>query len=211
MSIAAPPQPSCSTTHFRYEKGLFYEIRFRVLEQRACSQFRGTQGLFSLKYLFGEAKIARIFYSLRKARNFYMTVPVVYNFWSLSNKIPTTLPRCHLGGFLVISFIFSLQFCFSFLFLPLNSQRGIKIYSWRGIIFLWSASPFVCDINLIYYSCGGIDTFGRNWRYPYCASRFRKTAAGGIIFSSNQSHYRQIIFNYLVSQSACCWEPVCSK
>ena len=31
--------------------------------------FRGTQKLFSLKYLN--------FYSLRKARNFYMTVPVV--------------------------------------------------------------------------------------------------------------------------------------
>ena len=182
MSIAAPPQPSCSKTHFCYEQGFFYKIWY---------------GFWNVELVFIQGHPTTVFlwntwtfYSLRKARNFYMTVPVVYNFWSLSNKIPTTLPRCHLGGFLVISFIFSLQFCFSFLFLPLNSQRGIKIYSWRGIIFLWSASPFVCDINLIYYSCGGIDTFGRNWRYPYCASRFRKTAAGGIIFSSNQSHYR---------------------
>ena len=28
-----------------------------------------------------------------------MTVPVVYNFRSLSNKIPATLPKCRLGGF----------------------------------------------------------------------------------------------------------------
>ena len=112
-----------------------------------------------------------IFYSLRKARNFYMTVPVVYNFQSLSNKIPTTLPRCHLGGFLVISFIFSIRFCFTFLFSQLYSQRAIKIYSLKGIFLLWSASSFVCDINLIYFSCDGIDSFGRNWRYPYIAPR----------------------------------------
>ena len=36
MSIAAPPKSSCSTTHFRYEKGFFYKIRCGVLEQRAC-------------------------------------------------------------------------------------------------------------------------------------------------------------------------------
>ena len=129
-----------------------------------------------------------IFYSLRKARNFYMIVPVVYimyNFRSLSNKIPTTLPRCRLGGVLVISFIFLIRFCFTFLFSQLHSQRAIKIYSSKGIILLWLASSFICDINLIYFSCDGIDSFGRNWRYPYCASRFRKKAAGEIIFSSN--------------------------
>ena len=125
-----------------------------------------------------------IFYSLRKARNFYITVPVVYNFRSLSNKIPMTLPKCRLGGYLMISFICLIRFCFTFLFSQL-SQQAIKIYSSKGIIWLWSASPFVCDINLIYFSCDSIDTFGRNWRYPYCASCFRKTAVGGIIFSSN--------------------------
>ena len=36
MSIAAPLKSSCSTTHFRYEKGFFYKIRCGVLEQRAC-------------------------------------------------------------------------------------------------------------------------------------------------------------------------------
>jgi len=29
----------------------------------------GTQRLFSVKYLFGEAKLPRIFYSLRKTKN----------------------------------------------------------------------------------------------------------------------------------------------
>ena len=78
-----------------------------------------------------------------------MTVPVVYNFRSLSNKISMTLPRCRLGGFLVTSFFFSIRFCCTFLFSRLNSQRAMKIYSSKGIILLWSASPFVCDINLI--------------------------------------------------------------
>ena len=59
MSIAAPPKSSCSTTHFRYEKGFFYKIRCGVFEQRACI-YSGAprQRLFSLKYLFGDAKIA---------------------------------------------------------------------------------------------------------------------------------------------------------
>ena len=99
-----------------------------------------------------------IFYSLRQARNFYMTVPAVYNFRSLSNKITTTLLRCRLGCFLVISFSFSIRFCFIFLFSQLYSQRAIKIYSLKGIFLLWSASPFVCDINLIYFSCDDIDS-----------------------------------------------------
>ena len=34
----------------------------------------------------------------------------------------------------------------------------MKIYSSNGIILLWSASPFVYDINLIYFNCDGIDT-----------------------------------------------------
>ena len=28
MSIVAPPHPSCSKTHFRYERGFFYKIRY---------------------------------------------------------------------------------------------------------------------------------------------------------------------------------------
>ena len=28
MSIAAPPQPSCSKTHFCYDRGFFYKIRY---------------------------------------------------------------------------------------------------------------------------------------------------------------------------------------
>ena len=97
--------------------------------------FRGTQRLFSLKYLN------------LKARNFYMTVPVVYNFQSLSNKIPSTLLRCLLGSFLVISFIFLIRFCCTFLFSRFNSQRAIKIYLSKGRILLWPASQFVCDIT----------------------------------------------------------------
>ena len=56
------------------------------------------------------------------------------------------------------SFIFSIRFCFTFLFSQLNSQPAMKIYSSNGIILLWSASPFVYDINLIYFNCDGIDT-----------------------------------------------------
>ena len=58
MSIAAPPKSSCSTTHFRYEKGFFYKNSVWVFGTTSLYLFRGTQQLFSLKYLFGEAKIA---------------------------------------------------------------------------------------------------------------------------------------------------------
>ena len=34
-------------------------------------------------------KLPRIFYSLRKAKNFWVTVPFMYNFRSLINKFPT--------------------------------------------------------------------------------------------------------------------------
>ena len=64
--------------------------------------------------------------------------------------------------FFVISCIFfDPVLFFTFLFSQLNSQKAIKIYSSKGAILLWSASPFVCDINLMYFSCDGIDTFGR--------------------------------------------------
>ena len=61
-------------------------------------------------------------------------------------------------GFLVISFIFFLPvFFFFFIFFSrLNSQRAKKMYSSKGIILLWSALSFFCDINLIYFSCEGI-------------------------------------------------------
>ena len=168
------------------------------MEQRACIYSGAPNDCFLWNIW--------IFYSLRKARNFYMTVPVVYNFRSLSNKITTTLPRYRLGGFLVISFIFSIRFCFRFLFSQLYSPQAIKIFSLKGIFLLWSASPFVCDINLIYFSCGDIDSFGRNWRYPYIAPRvFAKGGGRDNIFFQLESLSRQIILNYLVSQSACCW------
>ena len=51
---------------------------------------------------------------------------------------------------------FRSSFVFSFLFSPLNSQRAKKLYSSKGIILLWSALSFFCDINLIYFSCDGI-------------------------------------------------------
>ena len=34
------------------------------------------------------AQAQALFYSLRKAKNFYMTVPFMYNFRRLSNKFP---------------------------------------------------------------------------------------------------------------------------
>ena len=50
---------------------------------------RGIQRLFSVKYPSEKQKLPRIFYSLRGAKNFYMTVPFMYNFRILSNKYPT--------------------------------------------------------------------------------------------------------------------------
>ena len=35
-----------------------------------------------------QAQAQALFYSLRKAKNFYMTVPFMYNFRRLSNKFP---------------------------------------------------------------------------------------------------------------------------
>ena len=127
-----------------------------------------------------------IFYSLRKARIFYMTVPVVYNFQSLSNKISTTLARCRLSGFWVTSFIFLIRFCFTFLFSRLNSQQAMKIYSSKGIrILLWSASPFVCDINLIILVVMALTPLEETEGIRIAPRIFANMAAGGIIFSSN--------------------------
>ena len=43
------------------------------------AQTKGTQRLFSVKYLFGEANIAyRIFHYLGPAKNFSITVPFMY-------------------------------------------------------------------------------------------------------------------------------------
>ena len=52
-----------------------------------------------------------------------MTVPFMYNFKTLSNKIPRTLPRQFFGDF--IYFVRSC-FVYSFLFSRLNSQRVKK-------------------------------------------------------------------------------------
>ena len=75
--------------------------------------------------------------------------------------------RCLLknaDGFLVILLIFPIQFLFIFIF-----------------------AAFAIQIKLI-FSCDGItllnhDVFGRNWIYPYCASRFRKIDAGIDLFT----------------------------
>ena len=176
MSIAAPPQPSCSKTHFRYERGFFYKIRYGFWN----SELVFIQGHPTT--VFSEISEFSIAWGRLEISIWPFQLCTIFEAYLI--KSPRLSQNAVLAVFLVISFIFSIRFCFTFLFSRL-SQRAIKIYSSKGIILLWSASPFVCDINLIYFSCDGIDTFGRNWRYPYCASRFRKTAAGGIIFSSN--------------------------
>ena len=74
-------------------------VRERVLAQyywaiSTCNRSRtwnrrkvkGTQWLLSVKYLLGEAKIAKNFYSFRKAKNFKMTTPFMYNFRSLISR-----------------------------------------------------------------------------------------------------------------------------
>ena len=70
MSIAAPPKSSCSTTHFRYEKGFFYKIRCGVLEQRACIYLGAPKDCFLCNICSEKQKLPRIFYSLSKAENF---------------------------------------------------------------------------------------------------------------------------------------------
>ena len=140
MSIAAPPKSSCSTTHFRYEKGFFYKIRCGVLEQQACINLGAPNDCFLWNICSERQKLPRIFYSLRKAENFYMTVPFKYNFRSLSNKIPTTLPRWWFHLF------FRPGFVFSFLFSRPNSLRAKRMYSSKGIISLWSALSFKLNL-----------------------------------------------------------------
>ena len=82
-------------------------------------------------------KLPRIFYSLRKAENLYMTVPFMYNFQSLSNKIPMRLSQ---DGFWWFHLLFRSGFVCSVLFSRLNSQWAKKkMYSSKGIISLWSA------------------------------------------------------------------------
>ena len=123
MSIAAPPKSSCSRTHFRYEKGFFYKIQCGVLEQRTCIYSGAPNDCFLRNICQKRQKLPRLFYSLRKAENFQMTVPFMYNFKTLSNKIPRTPPRRFFGDF--IYFVRSC-FVYSFLFSRLNSQRAKK-------------------------------------------------------------------------------------
>ena len=133
MSIVAPPHPSCSKTHFRYERGFFYKIRY---------------GFWNSELVFIQGDPTTVFSEISE---FSIA-------WGRLEISTWPFPRCRLGGFLVISFSFSIRFCFIFLFSQLYSQRAIKIYSLKGIFLLWSASPFVCDINLIYFSCDDIDS-----------------------------------------------------
>ena len=186
MSIAAPPKSSCSTTHFRYEKGFFYKIRCGVLEQQACINLGAPNDCFLWNICSERQKLPRIFYSLRKAENLYMTVPFMYNFQSLSNKIPMRLSQ---DGFWWFHLLFRSGFVCSVLFSRLNSQWAKKkMYSSKGIISLWSALSFFLryKLNLVVTALQlSHDSFGTNWICPYSASRFRKTAAGRIIFSSN--------------------------
>ena len=57
MSIAAPPQPSCSTTLSAMREASFINS-VRGFGTASLYLFGGTQRLFTLKYLFGRAKIA---------------------------------------------------------------------------------------------------------------------------------------------------------
>ena len=145
MSIAAPPKSSSSTTHFCYEKGFFYKIRCGVGNSKLVfiqghpktvfseiSVWRGKNCLeFSIAW--GRLKISRwLFHSC--------TIFKAYLIKSL---------RLSQDGFLVISFTFSIRFCFSFLFLRLNLQqaKNKKMYSSKGIISLWSELSFFFAIQ----------------------------------------------------------------
>ena len=53
MSIAAPPEASCSITHFRCKKDFFYKTQYGVVEQRACIlSLYHVSLLFVLFYFF---------------------------------------------------------------------------------------------------------------------------------------------------------------
>ena len=87
---------SCESFTYRRLRGVW--LRFTPLSSpKAATQlwnFRGTQPLFSVKYLYLEKQILpKIFYNLRTAKNFYMTVPFMYNFWRFSNKSAILVPR----------------------------------------------------------------------------------------------------------------------
>ena len=108
-------------------------------------------------------------------------------------------------------------FVCSVLFSRLNSQWAKKkMYSSKGIISLWSAlSSFFFlryKLNLVGRALQfSHDSFGRNWIRPYSALRFRKTGGGGRnnIFLQLESSLwlsSQLILNYFVFQSSCCWE-----
>ena len=177
MSIAAPPHPSCSKTHFRYERGFLYnKIRY---------------GFWNSELVFIQGHPTTVFSEISEFSIAWGRLEISiwpFQLCTIFEAYPIKSPRLSQDAVLAVFWWFHLFFRSGFVlhfFSQLYSQRAIKIYSLKGIFLLWSASPFVCDINLIYFSCDGIDSFGRNWRYPYCASRFRKTAAGGIIFSSN--------------------------
>ena len=70
MSIATPPRPSCSTTHFRYEKGFFYKIR-RGFWNSELVFIQGHPTTVSSEISVRRGKkLPKIFYNSRKAKNF---------------------------------------------------------------------------------------------------------------------------------------------
>ena len=91
-----------------------------------------------------------------------MTVPFMYNFRSLSNKIASTLPRRFFGDFVYFfDPVLFVRFCFRGL---IRSERK-KMYSSKGIISLWSAMSFFLryKLNLVVTALQlSHDSFGTN-------------------------------------------------
>ena len=185
MSIAAPPKSSCSTTHFRYEKGFFYKIRCGVLEQRACI-YSGARTPATT--VFSDISVRRckncLEFSIAWGRlkiftwQFHScTIFEAYLIKSLCDSPKTVFWWFHL--------FFRSGFVCSVLFSRLNSQWAKKknMYSSKGIISLWSPlSSFFLryKLNLVGRALQfSHDSFGRNWIRPYSALRFRKTGGGG--------------------------------
>ena len=154
MSIAAPPKSSSSATHFCYEKGFFYKIRCGVSNSKLVFIQGHPKTVFSENICSERQKLRRIFYSLRKAENFQMTVPFMYNFQSLSDKIPMTPPRRFFGDFIYFfDPVLFFHFCFRGL---IRSNRKKYIFVERNNFSLVSTVLFFCDKNLIQFSCDGI-------------------------------------------------------
>ena len=140
MSIAAPPKSSCSTTHFRYEKGFFYKIRCGVLEQRACIYLGAPNDCFLWNICSERQKLPRISIAWGRLKIFRWqfqsrTTSEAYLIKSLYDSPKTVFWWFHL--------FFRSGFVCSVFFSRLNSQWAKKkMYSSKGIISLWSALSF---------------------------------------------------------------------